>query len=194
MFIHKEKFQKLFDASANGDEKAKAILDAFMNDGEGCSEMIDEYFRPIPAPEAKNEATIEIKSEDPERAKMSGLEKFLSDNQIKEGDDDYEEFVNSYYDMFPDQRNPEPEPASTPAPEVKEEEESGSTDLESFIKEELDGVGKYDKLIIEFTTMPGLSEAVRSGIVGKIQKIKEDELAHISVLRDIANTIAKKGE
>lgn len=188
MFIHKEKFQKLFDASANGDEKAKAILDAFMNDGEGCSEMIDEYFRP--APEAKTEATVEIKSEDPERAKMSGLEKFLSDNQIKEGDEDYDEFVNSYYDMFPDQRNPEPKPEEPKEPVI--EEESGSTDLEAFIKEELDGVGKYDKLIIEFTTMPGLSEAVRSGIVGKIQKIKEDELAHISVLRDIVNTIAKK--
>lgn len=199
MFIHREKFQKLFDASGKGDEKAKAILDAFMNDGECCSAMIDEYFKPVepevkagePSPSASPE--VEVKGAD--RSEMSGLEKFLSDNGVKEGDDDYEEFVDSYYQMFPGQK-PEEKPAELeqPAVEPQPEVEPVSTNLDDFVKEETEGIGKYDKLIIEFTTMPGISEAIRSGIVGKIQKIKEDELAHIAVLRDIAETLKKKGE
>lgn len=198
MFIKRDKLSKLIEARDKGDERASAIIQSFMNDSPDCYSLMEEYFKPHieEKPSEPSEAIVEKVSEQKEEPKeLSGLDKFLSDNGVSEGDENYDEYVEEYYNMFPDKKAEEPQKVEEPiASSVEQESPAERTDLDSFVKEETEGIGKYDKLIIEFTTMPGLSEAVRAGIVGKIQKIKEDELAHIAMLRDIADTINKKGE
>ena len=84
MFIDNKRFGELRRKSGEGDEKAIAILKAFRNDDPNVSVMIDEYFKPAEEPK------VEVKGVD--RKDMSRLEKFLADNNVREGDEDYEIF------------------------------------------------------------------------------------------------------
>ena len=112
MFIDNKRFGELRRKSGEGDEKAIAILKAFRNDDPNVSVMIDEYFKPAEEPK------VEVKGVD--RKDMSRLEKFLADNNVREGDEDYDEYVAEFNNMFPAREKKEVEEV-----EVDPEEECG---------------------------------------------------------------------
>lgn len=166
MFIEGKKFKKLYEAAHNGDERAMAILRAYQDDDSKFSGMLEDYFAP------KEE---EIEKIEPERKKMSGLEKFLSDNNVDKSNPDYEEYVNDFNENIP-----------TSGKKAKEEKDP--LDVTELIDDETEAINVYNKFLNNLL-VANISEAKKALITSKINKIREDEIQHISTLRELSKEI-----
>lgn len=185
MFISSDKFAKLREASHNGDIKAQEILKAFRDGGEHVSEMIEEYFAPkVEEPEIKEEI-----KEEPERGEMSRLEKFLADNDISEDSPDYEEYVQEFNNMFPNEKvevKKEAEEEELPPEEV-------AFDMQKLIEDESEAIEGYDKKILEITNMD-MDQTLKMGIIAELTQIKNEEIRHLNSLQELENKLHNKEE
>lgn len=190
MFIDNRKFMELREAARNGDEKAAAILSSFRNDGHDTSSLLEEYFKPKQIEEEKSaEAPIEVVAKEEEkgtdRDAMSKLERFLLDNEIEEGSEDYDEYVHEFYSMFPEEKPEEKLEQSEPEQidPIKSEAEDKS-EIDKLIDDEIEAIDGYNKYLSNLLATE-MCEEKRAVIVGKIKKIIADEEEHIQILRDL---------
>lgn len=173
MFIEGKKFADLRKAASEGNEFASKILNAYRND-EDISGMLDEFFKPAPV-----EAEVEVvESNDNDRNNMSKLEKYLADNEITKDSPDYQEYVDEFNNMFPEE--------NTEVEEIKEtKEEEEKNPLQDLIDDEIEAIEGYDKYINEILGDTTICEGKKSLIITKIKSIREDEERHIRELNSI---------
>lgn len=185
MFIEKEKFDALREAARNGDEKAAAILDSFRNDKGDATSLMEEYFAPAESnPEIEVQAGQEAKPEVEEnRDGMSKLERYLADNEVKEGDDNYDEYVSEFYDMFPEEKK-ESTPEESATAESEGEEEEIEDPIQPLIDDEVEAIEEYQKYLNELLPSDMCPEK-KAFITSKIEKIVNDEKQHIEILKEI---------
>ena len=187
MFISKDKFTQLREASRNGDEKAAEILKTFRDGGEHVSEMIEEYFAPkVEEPEIKEEPKEE------ERGEMSRLDKFLADNDITPESPDYEEYVEEFNNMFPNEKVEIAKESSKEEPK-EEEEEPDVLDMQKLIEDESEAIEGYDKKILEITNLD-MDSTLKMGIIAELTQIKNEEIRHLNSLQELENKLHNKEE
>lgn len=180
MFIAKDKFDKLREAMRNGDEKAAAILQSFRSDDGNCSSLMEEYFKPESEVETENVPEVSTPEVEVNGApEMSRLEKYLADNEVKEGDDNYDEYVSEFYEMFPNEKPHEEN--SEVVPEEVEEKEDLITPL---VDDEIEAIEEYQKFLNELLPSDMCPEK-KAYITSKINKIIEDEKQHIEILKEL---------
>lgn len=177
-FIEGSKFKTLRDASKNGDEKAIAILRMYL-DGKDFSKDIEDYFTPV---QPKQDSTPEIEID---KADMTGLEKFLMDNNVSKDSEDYQEYVDEYYTQFPNAKREEI---------VAEQIEPEQNEFECLLDAENSCISLIDKAILTVANDANISETVKSGLINKLQRIKEDKLENLSTIKEIIKTIDKEAE
>ena len=108
-FIPIDKFTKLREAAKAGDLRAKGVLDKYLNGSDYAADL-DAYFKPVetPAPTKVIENQGNPGSEQEAKATTgpgnAKLDQFLADNGIKEGDLDYEDAIEDYFNEFPEER------------------------------------------------------------------------------------------
>jgi len=173
MFIEKEKFAKLRDAARSGDERAASILDSFRHDSD-ISGMMEEYFKPVET----ETATIEVKGEEPDRDGMSKLERFLTDNEVHEGDDNYDDYVKEFYEMFPEEHH---EHEHKHEECCEKEEDPVVCEIQKLMKEEVDAIESYSKGIT-IVMSSNLPEKMKRRIIARLEEILGDEKEHHSEL------------
>lgn len=183
MFISNDKFTKLREASRNGDEKAKEILKSFREGGDHVSEMIEEYFAP-----KVEEPVVEEEVKEEDRKEMSRLDKFLADNDVSSDSPDYEEYVQEFKNMFPDEEIPE---KKEKIEEVKEEENPLS--MQKLIDDESEAIEGYDKKVLEITNLD-MDETLKMGIIAELTQIKNEEIRHLNSLKELENRVINKEE
>ena len=118
-YIPINKMKQLREAAKNGDELAKKILKAQLNDID-FNDDLDSYFAPK---ENHVETSViqednNITKEEPSNDVDPGLAQFLEDNGVKKGDAEYNDFVEDYYREYPKAR---PNISQEEKPVVEEE-------------------------------------------------------------------------
>lgn len=193
-FISIDKMKQLREQAKNGDERARKILSMQMNN-EDFSSLLEEHFRPVQ--EESSPVENKIRSSNLETTNINAakidnptLQSFLEYNEVKEGDPEYNDMVEAFYEEYPNQRpkeNKEPEPEA----EAIEEEKNFIDDL---IADEVEAIQGYDKAIMEVMNLDDQSEATRKGLIAKLQEIKNDEIEHLEELKRIKSSLVKKEE
>ena len=186
MYIDSKKFTQLREASRNGDLKASEILRAFRDGGEHVSEMIEEYFKPQEEPVVEEEVKEEVPAE-LDRKEMSRLDKFLADNDITPDSPDYNEYVEEFNHMFPNEKaEVKKEEPKVEEPEVEEElsPEAEAFDMTKLIEDESEAIEGYDKKILAITNLQ-LEETIKLGIIAKLNEIKAEEINHLNALQEL---------
>lgn len=177
-FIPVDKLKNLREAAKNGDELAKKILRAQMND-QDFSKDLDSYFA---------KPSVEEQEALPDKKKTK-LEQFLDDNGVKEGDEDYDATVEMYYNEFPNER-PNKEENKEPIEEEKEED-SVITKLK---KEEIDAMNSYSKAITEIMGDSSIEETQKKRIVARLKEIRSDEEEHFRELTELEAILNNQNE
>jgi len=207
-FIPSAKLKALRDAAHSGDERARAVLKAQMDPDSDFDSVFEDYFKPAPenAIEVIDEPTPEkIDSEDGDAL----LKKFLSDNDVHEGDDDYDETIEMFYQNFPkhDHRHDHececgencedvvdtlenPENITTQNPECKCR--SIAEQLKKGIADENEAEKFYQDLIIIITNDPEISNDEKTVLITKIKAIADEELEHVVILMSLLKKYEKK--
>lgn len=165
MFIEKDKFAKLREDAKNGNDKAKNFLKSYMDgsDEETLSSLMVEYDTP--------EQEVEVVEETQKNPLMERLQKFLDDNNIQKGTDDYDEAV----EMF-NQENPVP---------VEEEEHCCSpTNVEDLIADEVEAVEGYNQAVLDITNSD-IPDTIKTSIIAVYNEITAQELEHIEKLKKV---------
>lgn len=188
MYIDSKKFAELREASRNGDVKASEILKSFRDGGEHVSEMIEEYFAPkVEEPEIKEEP----KEED--RKEMSRLEKFLADNDVTPDSPDYNEYVEEFNSMFPEEKVEVKEEEKPVEEEVELSPEAEAFDMQKLIDDETEAIEGYDKKILAITNLD-MDQTLKMGIIAELSQIKNEEIRHLNSLQELANKLNHKEE
>lgn len=195
-FIPINKIKQLREASRNGDERAKNILDLHMN-GEDYSSIFEEYFNPKQPEHVEEKPNLESQEQ-------TGLQKFLAFNNVKEGSPEFNDYVEEYY-----MENPEEKPKSVKEEVIdtlaegkvekidkmlvslsrqdsaKENLDEGQIGLrmeyiDTLIEDENEAIQGYDKGILLFANIEE-----DKNVISVLNEIKTDELRHIKMLKDL---------
>lgn len=195
-FIPINKIKQLREASRNGDERAKNILDLHMN-GEDYSSIFEEYFNPKQPEHVEEKPNLESQEQ-------TGLQKFLAFNNVKEGSPEFNDYVEEYY-----MENPEEKPKSVKeevidtlaegkvekidkmlvslsrqdsAKENLDEDQIGlrMDYIDTLIEDENEAIQGYDKGILLFANIEE-----DKNVISVLNEIKTDELRHIKMLKDL---------
>ena len=118
-----------------------------------------------------------IEDEEPQE-EMSKLERFLSDNNVTKDSEDYDEFVEEYYRMFPNER--------------VEKECNCEISIPDLINDENEAVEGYDKFQLYIVNNPNIDEGKKEIILTKIKKIREEEIEHIKILQELDKEFGNK--
>ena len=193
-FIPVDQMKKLREAAKNGDARAKAILRAQL-DGTDYASDLDAYFKPIeepkPAPVGNPGSAVEAKA-----TKGTGnarLDAFLADNGVQEGDEDYEDAINDYYNEFPedmpaDWGKPKAEEESAPNPEQEAKMEDAARDLGKLL---IDVVSECDKEMLEIMQDEAIDDNAKKGAMTSLQEIKQNMLDNIDKVRKVKKSFVK---
>ena len=201
MFIPVDKMKKLREAAKNGDGRAKAILQAQLN-GQDYSVDLDAYFKPVDESKPKlNQTNYGNPGSVTETKATSGtgnarLDAFLADNQVHEGDPDYEDALNDYYNEFPEDRpedwgKPKPVLAEEPSSEQVEEMNTAAKDLGKML---IDVISECDKQMLEIMQDESIDDNAKKGAMVSLQEIKQNMLDNIDKIRKIQKSFDKKEE
>lgn len=168
-FIPINQIKNLREAAKNGDELAKKILRAQMND-QDFSQDLDSYFAKPP---------VEEKESLPEK-KLTKLEQFLLDNGVSEGDEDYDATVEMYYNEFPNER-----PKEENKEEVEEVMSEETQIIDKLIKDEVEAIDSYSKGITQIMSGSTLNEIQKKRIIARFKEIRGDEEEHHRQLEEL---------
>jgi len=205
MFIPVDKLKQLREASRNGDSKAKSILRAQIDNPSNFSAMLEEYFAPTPETviETVSEEGVEMpfyRDEEEGHHKNKRLMKFLHDNGVEnEGHPDYKEMVEEFYHEFPNEEKEEcdiTEKLADPEHVTTEGHECECFSLVDKLKEleadENEAINGYDSAIMLVSNDPEMNNDEKTVLISVLQKIKNDELEHISILLEKLKKYEKK--
>lgn len=179
-FIDGKKYRQLVEAMNNGDEKAKAILIAQYNGKDDeVNNLLGEYFSVPETPQNEPEmAQPEPEPAAPEKKPVTyqeKMQKFLNDNGIHEGDEEYDSYVEEYK-----KENPETDECETTACESLDEK------IQMLVDDEIEAVKGYDDAIV-MVASGDYTDSERKGIMAIFEEIKNDELEHIEKLKRLQN-------
>lgn len=201
-FIPIDKMKMLREAARNGDERAKKILNMQVND-EDFSSLLEEQFT---EPKKEDETILVKESNSPD----DKLQKFLKYNNVKEGDEDYESTVETYYKEFPKAR-PAVEAKATDGDDIElpndedntsiygdedepiVDDEKSKTFIDDLIEDEYDAINKYNNAINEILKLEE-NDATKKGMITDLEEIRRDEFNHVEKLKRIQSSLAKKEE
>ena len=188
MFISVDKMKQLREQAKNGDERARQILNMQMNN-QDFSSLLEEHFKPIEQEPVQEKPATQVNPEDNEPADER-LKKFLEFNGVKEGDEDYDATVESFYEEYPNLRPKQPEQE----PEQTEEEQKGLLDdLSNKIK---DLLGACDQAIMNVAddNENDITGATLKGTLSTLQEVKQSALDAFEKIKTLKGSIAKKQE
>lgn len=195
MFIPVDQMKRLREAAKSGDAKAKAILRAQL-DGTDYTADLDAYFKPVEdpksAPAGNPGSAVETKA-----TKGTGnarLDAFLADNGVQEGDEDYEDAINDYYNEFPedmpaDWGKPKAEEEPAPNPEQEAKMEDAARDLGKLL---IDVISECDKEMLEIMQDETIDDNAKKGAMTSLQEIKQNMLDNIDKIRKVKKSFAKE--
>lgn len=196
-FIPVEKMSRLREAAKNGDARAKAILQAQLN-GTDYSVDLDAFFKPVEEPKPVQGGNPVSVSETKATSGTGNarLDAFLADNQIKEGDPDYEDALNDYYNEFPedmpeDWGKPKPESEPAPAPEQEAKMEGAAKDLGKLL---LDVISECDKEMLEIMQDESIDGNAKKGAMVSLQEIKQNMIDNMEKIAKVKKSFAKDEE
>lgn len=197
-FIPVDKMKQLREAAANGDKLAKKILHSHMM-REDYSQDFDEFFKPKPdagtVTMAKADAQPEIAVEEMKEADVGtgnpDLDKFLSDNGIKIGDDSYNDAVEEYYMEFPEQRPADAKPrVQEPVANVEEEQDVTKEIGQGII----DLISKCDKFMLNLMQNNDIDDTTKKGAMTSLDEIKSSLFDAADKVKKIKQSFDKKQE
>lgn len=205
-FIPIDQMSKLREAVKGGDLRAKDILNKYLNRGDYASDL-EAYFKPVetPTPASAPSKVIEEQGNpgsvvEAKATKGTGnakLDQFLFDNGISEGDPDYDEAVEDYYNEFPNER-PEPTEEETKEPtdeevdeEVNEEAKETTKSLGQIL---IDVISECDKQMLEIMQNASVDENAKKGAMTSLQEIKQNTIDNIEKVKKIQKSFDKKEE
>ena len=187
-FIPIDKMKALRESARNGDERAKQILSMQLS-GEGdFSGLLDEYFKPAePAPVVAKANTDEQAPAEMVESHKDKLQEFLDSNGVKEGDEDYDEVVQMFYNEFPNYKKGE---------EMHEEHviEEDKCVIKKLIGEEMDAIRSYSDAIIEVMNSDDYNANEKKGVIDRLEEIKKDEIEHFEELKRLIEKTVKVEE
>ena len=187
-FIPIDKMRTLREKAKAGDEKAKRIIRAQMDD-EDFSELIEDYFKPQEKP-VEAEPTKEVQEGS---SLKTNLEKFLEYNGVKEGDPDYEETVEMFYN-----ENPQEKPTEPSEPEENPEESEGKEDkidvLDSLIEKAREFIHACDDAIMDLADgdETGIAATTLKGAMDTLGEAKQSALEILKKTKDMKESVRKK--
>lgn len=196
MFISVDKMKQLREQAKNGDARAKQILDMQLRN-QDFSSLLEEHFKPVQT-EPENKAT----SNPPENAIVEGsatkqngkLQEFLDYNGVKEGDPEYNDMVESFYEEYPNLRpkeeKQEPEQDNT---EQVQENPGLFDELSNAVK---DLLSVCDRAIIAVAddNENDITGAALKGTLSTLQEIKQSVLDAFEKIKGLKDSVAKKQE
>ena len=190
-FIPIDQIRKLREAAKNGDERAKKILQMQLNK-EDYSSDLDAYFNPQPETKIiKNNLGGNPGSATEAKATQgtgnARLDAFLADNGIMEGDPDYEDAVNDYYNEFPEdmpkgwgESKPEPAPETNPVQEQKMLD--SAKDLGKLL---LDVISECDKEMLDIMQDDSIDANAKKGAMASLQEIKQNMIDNMEKIAKV---------
>ena len=193
MFIPMHKMKQLREAAKGGDERAKKILHAQLN-GSDFSCDLDEFFAP------KEEPVQEpVQEAEPNKSK---LQIFLESNGVKEGDEDYNEFVEDFYNEFPEEKTNLGQKQEevgqvdqVDQEEITEQDVQEEVDLTKDIAQgAIDLISKCDQTLMMVLQNDDIEDAVKKGIQTTLQEIKQTTLDNFEKIKKIKASLTKKEE
>lgn len=183
-FIPVDKMKRLREASKNGDERAKRILIMQMNGKEDFSSLLDEYFKPEENSMLENKPDVLEKTNNLKEnvnSQNDKLEIFLKENAITKDSPDYQSFVDEFLKENPDYQ-------------LKETCKDETCFLDNLINDELEAITGYETAIMEIINSEEYTETNKTGIIAKLQEIKNDEIEHLTELRRMKSSLKQKEE
>lgn len=189
MFIPIEKMRQLREQAKNGDERARQILNMQMK-GEDFSSLLEEHFKPV-----QQEPIVEAPATNPNQINQeqkSKLQEFLDYNEVKEGDPEYNDMVEAFYQENPGLRPNENE--SEPDQNQQQEVKPGLLDeLSDKVKELL---SVCDKAIINVAddNENDITGATLKGTLSTLQEIKQSTLDAFEKIKELKASMNKKVE
>lgn len=187
-FIPIEKMKQLREAAKNGDERARQILIAQMK-GDDYSSSLEEYFKP-----AQEEPVVEATATDPKQnaiGQKSKLQEFLDYNGVKEGDADYNDVVESFYQEYPNLRPKEDGQEQEPS---QEENKPGLFDELGDAVKELLSVCDRAIIAVADDNENDITGATLKGTLSTLQEIKQATLDAFAKIKDLKASMNKKVE
>ena len=204
-FIPADKMKVLREAAAKGDERARKIINAHFRK-QDYSKDLEEYFQPAsaPAPASAPEMSATEPGPMPENVSTGNpkLDEFLRGNGIKQGDPDYEDALNDYYNEFPNERPATGEgsgnkPTITPIKDHMpqnmdvQEEVDMTKEIVSGI---IDLIGICDRTSLAIMQNDDIDDTTRKGAMTSIQEIKQSLLDNADKVKKIKQSLCKKEE
>jgi len=193
-FIPVEQLKQLREAAKNGDTRAKKILSSYMNK-EDYSADFDAYFTPQTQPQEMEEGNPGSVQE-AVATKGTGnakLDQFLADNGVKEGDSDYEDALNDYYNEFPNER-PAEMLHSAPEQEAQPEAQEGLDLTQEIGQGIIDLISKCDKTLLEVMQSEEIDDTSKKGAMTSLQEIKQSLFDSAEKIKKIKSSFHKEEE
>lgn len=185
-FIPVQKMKTLREASRNGDDRAKKILEMQLKGTEDFGSLLDEYF--APKPEQTESAQVEETSTGATNVDK-GLQEFLEFNQINEDSPDYQSYVDDYYKENPKPQNGlgevEHNEEHNHEHEYEHSECESKEQLEKVRKEEVDAVDSYSKAITVVMNDTTVDDNKKRKIISRLKEIRGDEEEHFRELNEL---------
>lgn len=190
-FIPIDKMKQLREAAKNGDARAQKILQAHLA-GKDYNADFEAYFAPAPA-----QAPVQ----EPKQAVGTGnerLDEFLRGNGVKEGDPDYEDAVNDYYNEFPNER-PVEEGKTRPVQNNLEPEFAVDVEEEVDLTKDMaqgiiELIAKCDQTLLIIMQNESIDDTTRKGAMTTLQEIKQSLFDNADKVKKIKQSLCKKEE
>lgn len=199
-FIPIDKMKQLREQAKNGDARAKQILDMQLRN-QDFSSLLEEHFKPVQT-EPENKATSlpqENAIVEGSATKQNGkLQEFLDYNGVKEGDPEYNDMVESFYEEYPNLRpkeekqEPEQEPGQDNAEQVQEN--PGLFDELSNAVKDLLSVCDRAIIAVADDNENDITGAALKGTLSTLQEIKQSVLDAFEKIKGLKDSVAKKQE
>ena len=196
-FIPVDQMKKLREAAKNGDARAKAILQAQLG-GQDYTADLDAYFKPAPETKIINNTGNPGSVSEVKATKSTGnakLDAFLADNGVQEGDPDYEDAVNDYYNEFPnempeDYGQPKEEYARVdlPNPEQEAKMDEAVRDIGKML---IDLIRACNDEMLEINQDEHIDDNAKKGAIVSLQEISQSMMENLDKVRKIKKSFTK---
>ena len=197
-FIPVDQMKKLREAAKNGDARAKAILQAQLG-GQDYTADLDAYFKPAPETKIINNTGNPGSVSEAKATKSTGntkLDAFLADNGVQEGDPDYEDAVNDYYNEFPNEMpedwgKPKEEYARVdlPNPEQEAKMDEAARDLGKML---INLIHACNDEMLEINQDENIDDNAKKGAIVSLQEISQSMMENLDKVRKIKKSFTKK--
>ena len=191
-FISIDKMKQLREQAKNGDERAKKILQMQMNN-QDFSSLLEEHFKPIQEKPALNDTNTDNVAQKQDFSKE--LQDFLDFNEVKEGDPEYNDTIEAFYQENPHLRPNKNEGDIVPVEQNQnvEEQKGLLDDLSDKIK---DLLSACDQAIMNVAddNENDITGATLKGTLSTLQEVKQSALDAFEKIKDLKGSIAKKQE